>query len=162
MPPAAHSFLEFPPREKPEWKRSGGGRGRPHAVLRALGGIHSESERTLRVRNTTHAARAKSVSVGAKMGSSSVVNTHHSRDEIGLGLARAGRGQRVPGGFRHAARFARVEGEVQKFKSQRFLEGLEGRSNARIQEYKYIVECLAPPRPIRARDCPSLAVEEKL
>ena len=90
----------------------------------------------------------ESVSVGAKMGSSSVVDTQ--RDKVGFGLVfRRGRDGK-PMGCGHAARFARVEGEV---RAEDFLEG-KSKCRITIQIHKGV---LAPPT--RARTvCPSLAV----
>ena len=95
--------------------------------------VATRSERTWRVKVTTHAERAQSVSVGAKIGSSSVVDTHQRRDKVGFGLVFFGAGQRKPMICGHAARFARVEGEVRKIQSRRFLEGdfFEGNANAK-------------------------------
>ena len=64
----------------------------------------------------SHHARGacESISVGVKMGSSSVVDTHKTRDKVGFGLVFFGGGQRKPLILRHAARFARVEDEVRK------------------------------------------------
>jgi hypothetical protein len=68
------------------FRRRGGGRSRtqnakkflglPARVLRAPRRLSAQSERTLLVRITTHAARAQSVSVGAKIGSSGAVYSH--------------------------------------------------------------------------------------
>ena len=70
----------------------------------------------------SHHARGarESVGVGAKIGSSSVVDTHKTRDKVGFGLVFFGGGQRKPMICGHAARFARVEGEV---RAEDFLEG---------------------------------------
>ena len=65
--------------------------------------------------------------------------------------------------LRHAARFARVKGEVRKIQKPKIFggENLEGRSNAGIHTYKYIVECLAHPTRPRTSS-PSLAVLRKI
>jgi hypothetical protein len=66
-----------PAKTEKEWK---GGRGEGgHARTRAWGGIQgitTQSGRTMRYKVTTHAERAQSVSVGAKMSSSRFVDTH--------------------------------------------------------------------------------------
>ncbi len=58
---AAHSFFEFPPPKKSEWKRAarreGGTRGTPRVAGFSIG---TQSERTWRSQATTHAERAKS------------------------------------------------------------------------------------------------------
>ena len=54
------------------------------------------------------------------MGSSRFVDTHQTRDKVGFGLAFGRGGDRTPRVFGHAARFARVEGEV---RAEDFLEG---------------------------------------
>ena len=73
---------------------------------------------------TTRAERATSA-VSAKIGSSRVVDTHQTRDRVGFALVFFGAGQRKPVRLRHAARFARVEGEVraEDFWREDFLEG---------------------------------------
>src|SRR3989338_2646963 len=77
----------------------GGGRGEGRAYSRA----GTDSERTIRGKATAHAARAQSVGVGAKIGSSSVVDTHQRRDKVGFGLVFFGAGQRKPMICWHAA-----------------------------------------------------------
>ena len=72
----------------------------------------------------------ESIGVGAKMSSSSVVDTHQTRDQIGFGGFFCGGGQKKPRIFGHAARFARVEGEVRKNSKPKIFGGVEGRSNA--------------------------------
>ena len=54
--------------------QSGGGGVRRHVLVRRR--VTAESNRTTAYKVTARAERAQSVSVGAKMGSSSVVNTH--------------------------------------------------------------------------------------
>ena len=140
-------FVFPPPKNRDGNERQGqraATRGTPR-VGRVLG-VPTQLERTLRVQATTHAERARS-EVGAKMGSSSVVDTHKTRDKVGFGMAFGRRGDRTPRVFGHAARFARVEGEVRKnSKAKDFLEGWRGgqmrNANAGIG---YIRECLAHP-----------------
>jgi len=70
--PASHSFFEFP-REKNQNGNGAAGAEGGNARYSARGAgfsITTRSERTLRVQTTTHAERAKSVGVLAKIGSS--------------------------------------------------------------------------------------------
>ena len=57
---------------------------RPAQRYSARRSITTQSGRTWQVKATTHVTRAKSVSVGAKIGSSSVVDTHKTRDKVGF------------------------------------------------------------------------------
>ena len=103
----------------------------------------------------------QSVSVGAKIGSSSVVNTHKTRDKVGFGLVfRRGRDGK-PMMCGHAARLvgrahhkSRVEGEVraEDFWREDFLEG-----NANAGIHKYYSGVLVTPAHTRTSS-PSLAV----
>ncbi|OGC87463.1 hypothetical protein A3B33_02325 [Candidatus Adlerbacteria bacterium RIFCSPLOWO2_01_FULL_54_16] len=113
-------------------RRGGGCEG---ARARAPERSTTESNRDAKVKATARAERARS-GVGAKIGSSSVVDTHKTRDKVGFGLVfRRGRDGK-PMICGHAARFARVEGEVRKIQNRRFLEGWRGgqlqNSNTRI------------------------------
>ena len=64
----------------------------PRGTPRGGGRATARSERTKELQATTHATRAQSVSVGAKMSSSSVVDTHQTRDKVGFGLVFFGAG----------------------------------------------------------------------
>jgi len=119
--PRRHSILHSPRENKKEWKVAG--RWFEGARTRAPERITTESNRTIRYKATTRAERATSVGILGKMSSSSVVDTHQTRDKVGFGLVFFGRRQRKPMICGHAARFARVEGEVRKIQSRRFLEG---------------------------------------
>ena len=85
-------------------------------------GNTTESNRTSEYRATTCAERARS-SVGAKIGSSSVVNTHKYRNRAGFALVFFARHQRKPVRFGRAARFARVECEVRKIQKPKIFGG---------------------------------------
>ena len=112
-PHPPHSILKSTPAKMNE---DGGGWGEGRAYSRAGRSV----ERTKRVKAATHAARAQSLSVPAKMSSSGVVYCHKTRTQIQILLVFFGGGQRKPMGFGHAARFARMEGKVQ---AEDFLEG---------------------------------------
>jgi len=123
----AHSILKKSlPRKRKSMERRNGARA--DARYSARGGVRitTESERTIRYQTTTRSARAKSVALRLEIGSSGAVYSHHHRNFQKIGrifaLVFFAPHQRKPVRFGRAARFARVEGEVQKFKSRRFLE----------------------------------------
>ena len=74
---------------------SGGAGCGPRGTPRGGGRATAESERTIRYKATTRAERATS-GVGAKIGSSRVVDTHKTRDKVGFALVFFGAGQRKP------------------------------------------------------------------
>ena len=112
-------------------------RGAARAVLRAGAECATaQSGRTIRVGDTTRSARGTSVGVGAKIGSSRVVDSHQRRDKVGFGLVFLRGSDGKPMICGHAARFARVEGEVRKIQKPKIFGGRifwRGNTNA---EYK--------------------------
>ena len=88
--------------------------------------------------DTAHAARAQSLGIVAKIGSSNVVQSHKIRTKVGIRLVFFDGGQRKPVIQRGAARFARVEGEV------RAEDFLEGNANANQECVKGVL-CPAHP-----------------
>ena len=130
------------------------------AVLRAPEGHHAV--KSYLVGWCHHALGAcESVSVGAKMGSSSVVDTHQRRDNFGFGLVFRCSSDGKPVICGHAARFARVEGEVRKIQKPKIFgrkDFLEGEPKCKMQMRESIHGGVLGPPTLPRTSSPSLAV----
>ena len=135
-------FQKESPREKRKSMESGNGARADAPSLRGAGRRRdtTRAERTIWERATTRSARAKSVALRLEIGSSGAVYSHTYRNKVVFALAFFAPHQRKPVRFGRAARFARVEGEVQKFKSRRF-------SGGRILGRSAFYMCVCPARP---------------
>ena len=124
-PVSAHSISKrIPPRKRKSMERRERGEGGRADQREALVASRYHASGAYERVPSHHALGAwESVGIVGKIGSSGVVNTHQYRNKVVFALAFFAPHQRKPVRFGRAARFARVEGEVQKFKSRRFLEG---------------------------------------